>query len=284
MNAVEKLFSGSSVVFFDGAMGTMLQQSGMPKDLRGDIMNIAMPDVVKAIHERYIDAGSDIICTNTFGASAGTLRDSGYTPEQVISAGIRLAKSAAEGRALVAFDMGPIGELLEPSGDLTFGDAYKMFKEQAELAEKHVADLVLVETMGDIEEVRAAVGAVRENTTLPVFATMTFLENMKTYMGTTVKELAELAGEYRVEGVGINCSLPPDKMFRVACALSEATDIPLIVKLNAGMPGTDGSYALTPEQFAQNMLPYRELNVKVVGACCGSTPDFIRELRRMFLL
>ena len=281
MNDVEKLFFSRSVVFFDGAMGTMLQQNGMPKGIRSDTMNIIMPGVVEAIHRQYVEAGSDIICTNTFGANTHALRDTGYTPEQIISAGVSLAKNAVAGCALVAFDMGPIGELLAPSGELTYDDAYAMFAEQAQLAEKHGADLVAIETMGDIEEARAAVCAVRDNTSLPIFATMTFMENKKTYMGATPQELAELAEQYGIDGFGINCSYPPASMLPVAQLLAELSSIPLIIKLNAGMPDSDGSYALTPAAFAQQMLPYWELNVKVAGACCGSNPDFIRELKRV---
>ena len=282
MNEVKELFTARSVVFFDGAMGTMLQQNGMPKGIRSDAMNIIMPDTVEAIHRMYVEAGSDIICTNTFGANAHALRDTGYTPEQIISAGLALARRATEGRSLVAFDMGPIGELIAPSGTLAYDDAYAMFAEQARYAEKFGADLVAIETMGDIGELHAAVCAVRENTSLPVFATMTFMENMKTYMGATPDELVALAEKYSLDGFGVNCSYPPSLMLPVAQALAEASDIPLITKLNAGMPSSDGSYALTPSDFAQQMLAYRACNIKVIGACCGSTPDFIRELKRVF--
>ena len=282
MNKVEHLLSSRPVVFFDGAMGTMLQQNGMPRGIRSDAMCILMPETVEAIHRSYIAAGSNIICTNTFGASHHALRGTGYTPEQIISAGIGIAKRAAGENALVAFDMGPIGELLAPSGELTYEDAYKMFYEQAILAEKYGADLVAIETMGDIEELRAAVCAVQENTSLLVFATMTFMENNKTYMGATARELAELAACYNLAAFGINCSLPPDKMLSVASELSELSDIPLIIKLNAGMPESDGSYSLTPEEYALSLLPYRGLNIKIIGACCGSSPEFIKALKKSF--
>ena len=282
MNKVKKLFQKSPVVFFDGAMGTMLQRNGMPKGIRSDAMNMIMPDVVEAIHREYVNAGSDIICTNTFGAGAHALRDSEYTPEQIISAGLSIARLAAGEQALVAFDMGPVGELLAPSGELTYDDAYVMFKEQAIFAEQYGADLVAIETMGDIEELRAAICAVQDNTTLPVFATMTFMENKKTYMGAAPQELCEIAEQYALAGFGMNCSYPPDKMLPVARELAEASKIPLIIKLNAGMPGSDGSYALSPEAYARQLLPYLELDVKVFGACCGSSPDFIRELKKVF--
>ena len=282
MNKLEKLLGSHKTVFFDGAMGTMLQRNGMPKGIRSDAMNVIMPETVESIHRQYVAAGSDIICTNTFGASSHALRDTGFSPEQIIAAGISLAKAAAGSTALVALDMGPIGELLAPSGEITYEDAYEMFREQAVLGEKHGADLVAVETMGDINELCAAVCAVRENTTLPVFATMTFMDNGKTYMGAAPAELAALATEYNLAAFGINCSLPPDKMFPVARELSELSGLPLIIKLNAGMPESDGSYALSPQEYAEQLQPYRELNVKVFGACCGSGPDFIAELKRTF--
>lgn len=282
MNKLEKLLNEREIVFIDGATGTMLQKSGMPKGVSTNIMNIIMPHIVEEVHRQYVLAGSDIICTNTVGANTLSLEGTGYTPERIIAAGIELAKNAAGESALVAYDMTPIGELLEPSGELPFEKAYGLFKEQALLAGKYGADLVTLETMGDINELRLAISAVRENTSLPVIAMMTFMESGKTYMGATVSQLAELAEEHKVEAVGMNCSLPPSKMLGIAKELREATALPLIIKLNAGMPESDGSYAIAPDDFARQMLPYRELGVRIVGACCGSSPEFISELRRVF--
>lgn len=282
MNKVEKLLKMREIVFLDGAMGTMLQKSGMPTGIKSDVMNIARPHIVEAVHRAYVEAGSDIICTNTFGASSLALKDTGYTPARIIEAALTLAKNAAGENALVAFDMGPIGELLEPSGELTYESAYEMFREQAVIAEACGADLAVIETMSDISELRAALSATRDAVSLPVFASMTFRENGKTYMGAAPSELAAAAFEYGAMCVGINCSVLPEKMLSVARELAAATDLPIILKLNAGMPDSSGSYAVTPEEYAASLLPYRELGVRVLGACCGSTPDFIKELVRVF--
>jgi len=270
-------------IFFDGAMGTMLLKNGLKQGERPDLMNMTAPDTVEMIHRMYIDSGSDIICTNTFGANADALRGTGYSPADVISAAVTIAKRASNGAAKVALDIGPIGRLLEPWGDLQYDNVYELFKEQAVAGEKAGADVAAIETMSDLTELKAAILAVKENTGLPVLATMTFGKTGHTYMGCTPEDFAEAAESLGVAAVGINCSLEPKEMFATAKRIAKTTDLPLIVKPNAGLPDSaTGRYSIGPGEFAKQMVAYMEINVRIVGGCCGTTPEYIRELRKAF--
>ena len=270
-------------VFYDGAIGTMLQKSGMRPGERPDILNITAPETVENVHRMYVDAGSDIIVTNTFGANANALRATGYSPSEVINAAVSIAKRAAGGRAKVALDIGPLGELLEPVGDLELKNAYDFFKEQAVAGEYAGADFSAIETMSDLAELGAAISAVKDNTSLPVLATMTFDRTGCTYLGCTPEELAETAERLGAAAVGLNCSLAPEEMYSTAERIAKATSLPLIIKPNAGLPDSrTGLYSIGPEEFARQMLPFIKLGVKIVGGCCGTTPEYIRELVRVF--
>ena len=268
-------------VFYDGAMGTMLQKNGLKPGERPDIMNMTAPDAVENVHRMYVEAGSDIICTNTFGANAAALSGTGFSPEDVILAAVSIARRASGGRAKVALDIGPVGMLLEPMGDLEFERAYELFAEQAEAGEKAGADFAAIETMSDLSELTAAVRAVKENTVLPVLVTMTFDKTGNTFMGCTPESLAETAQRLGAAAVGLNCSLEPVEMFATAERIAKATSLPLIVKPNAGLPdGVTGLYSLGPEEFAQQMVPFAKIGVKIIGGCCGTTPEYIRVLRK----
>ena len=278
------VFDNRKYIIFDGAMGTMLQKSGLKPGDRPDIMNITAPHAVEQIHRMYVEAGSDIICANTFGANADTLRGAGYTPEEIITAAVTIARRASGGTAKVALDIGPTGRLLEPVGDLEFDRAYELFKEQALAGERAGADYAAIETMSDIAELKAAITAVTENTRLPVLATMTFNKTGRTFMGCTPEDFAQTAEQLGVSAVGINCSLEPAEMYTTAQRIAEKTSLPLIVKPNAGLPdGVTGLYSIGPEEFAQQMVQFMKIGVKIVGGCCGTTPDYIRELKRVFL-
>jgi len=277
------LFENKKYVIFDGAMGTMLQKSGLKSGERSDLMNINRPDVVENIHRLYVEAGSDIICTNTFGSNADNLEGTGYTPEEIINTAIAIAKRASEGRAKVALDIGPTGRLLEPMGDLEVKRAYEMFKQQAIAGERAGADLAAVVTMSDLEEMKAAIMAVKENTSLEILASMTFDKSGRTFMGCAPEDFAKTAESLGVAAVGLNCSLEPKEMLETARRISEATSLPLIVKLNAGLPAQTGGYDTGPVEFAKQMLPYKEIGAKIVGGCCGTTPEYIKELRNAFL-
>ena len=269
-------------IFYDGAMGTMLQKSGLPGD-RPDILNITDPQTVESIHRMYVEAGSDVICTNTFGANADSLRGTGYSPKDVIFAAVGAAKRGSGGKAKIALDIGPTGQLVEPLGELEIEKAYELFREQAVCGEEAGADFAAIETMGDLEEIKAALLAVTENTSLPVLATMTFDKTGHTFTGCTAEAFAETAERLGAAAVGLNCSFGPSEMYKTAESIANTTTLPLIVKLNAGLPDSKtGLYGVSPEEFARQMIPYAEIGARIIGGCCGTTPDYIRELKREF--
>ena len=284
------LNSDNRVILYDGAMGTMLQKRGLKPGDMPDLLNVTSPDAVEEVHRLYIEAGSNIICTNTFGANAFALRDVEYKPEDIISRAVSIAKKAittcnSQGSTLVALDIGPIGDLLEPYGDLEVDRAIEMFSEQAIAGVNAGADCVAIETMGDLNEMEAAIKAVSKNTNLPILATMTFDVNGRTFMGNTIESFAELAMELNVFALGMNCSLEPKVMFPVAQKLADVTkkNVPLIFKLNAGLPdGESGNYSVGPVEFAEQLLPYTDLGMRIVGGCCGTSPEYINELKKRF--
>ena len=276
------LFSGRGYFFYDGAMGTMLQKHGLKTGDRPDIMNMIAPEKVGMIHRMYVEAGSDIICANTFGANAVALRGTGFSPRQIIAAAVAAAKSACGSAAKVALDIGPVGMLLEPMGELRLEMAYELFREQAVAGEEAGADFAAVETMSDLEELKAAVLAVKDNTCLPVLATMTFDRTGRTYLGCPPETFAKAAEELGAAAAGLNCSLEPAEMYETAKRISSATTLPLIIKPNAGLPTAAGEYSIGPVEFARQMSVYKDTGVKIVGGCCGTTPDHIRELRKVF--
>jgi len=270
-------------IVFDGAMGTMLQKSGLRPGDRPDIMNMTRPDAVENVHRMYIEAGSHIVCTNTFGCNALTLAGTGYSPEEVITAAVAIAKRACGRAAKTALDIGPIGFLLEPVGDFEQERAYGLFRQQALAGEEAGADIAAIETMSCLTELRTAVLAVTENTKLPVFVTMTFDNTGRTYLGCTPEELANTANELGVAAVGLNCSLGPAEMYETAERIARNTSLPLIVKPNAGLPDPiSGAYNIGPEEFAAQMTRFAGLGARIVGGCCGTTPEYIFELKKAF--
>lgn len=269
----------NNFVFYDGGMGTMLQKNGLKAGEYPDLMNVKMPSVVEKIQTMYADAGCDIICTNTFGANERNMKNTGYGVSEVITAAVKIAKAAGAGRTLTALDMGPVGSFMEPAGNMTFDAAYELFRQQAVVGEAAGADLVAIETMSDLSEMRAAILAVRENTKLPVFATMTFGKNGRTLTGCKPECFAAVAQGLGAEAIGINCSLAPEEIFPIAKRLAAFTTLPLIIKPNAGLPNSKtGAYDIDPVAYAQQMKPYASIGVKIVGGCCGTTPEYIREL------
>lgn len=278
---MEKKLFDKPLIFLDGAMGTMLQKSGLKLGERPELLCLSHPDTIVSIHRMYLDAGSDIIYTNTFGANEHKLEGTGHTVEEIISAAVGIARQAVQGTsAKVALDIGPIGELLEPTGTLSFEDAYAIFRRQMVAGAQAGADLIVIETMTDLYEVKAAVLAAKENTDLPVFVTMTFEDNHRTFTGCCVPSMAAVLEGLGVDALGINCSLGPAEILPIAQELAACTNLPLIVKANAGLPNLEtGSYDITPELFAEQMLPYLECGLCYVGGCCGTTPNYIRALR-----
>jgi 5-methyltetrahydrofolate--homocysteine methyltransferase len=261
----------------------MLYKYGLKSGDRPDLMNLLMPDAVESIHRMYVEAGSDIVCTNTFGSNSLNLEKTAYTPTEIITAAVSLAKRACGDSAKIALDIGPTGHVLEPSGELEFEQAYEMFKEMAVVGENAGADFAAIETMSDLEELKAAMSAVKENTKLPILATMTFEKSGYTFMGCTPENFVKTAEALGAAAVGLNCSLEPMEMLSVAERIAKATKLPLIVKPNAGLPdNTSGEYHTGAEEFAEQMTAYAKLGVKIIGGCCGTTPDYIRELKKRY--
>ena len=271
------------LLFLDGAMGTVLQQRGLPAGGQPELLNLTRPELLEVIHREYIAAGSQIIYANTFGANAHKLAATGHGVEEVVTQAVRIAKKAAEGTdTLVAVDMGPLGELLEPMGSLSFEDAYALFREVAVAGARAGADLAVVETMTDLYEARAALLAVKENTGLPVFVTLSFETGGRTFTGCTIPSMARTLEGLGADAVGLNCSLGPDLLLPLVKELCESTRLPVITKPNAGLPDpVDGHYHMDPEAFAQALLPCWEAGVTIFGGCCGTTPDYIRRVREV---
>lgn len=269
-------------VIMDGAMGTVLQQRGLPPGGQPELLNLTNPTLIRGIHWDYLAAGSQIIYANTFGANALKLARTGHSVEEVVGAGIAVAREAAIGtKGLVALDIGPLGELLEPMGTLTFEKAYSCFAEMAVAGDRAGADLAVIETMTDLYEAKAALLAVKENTPLPVFVTMSFDETGRTFTGCTVESMARTLEGLGADAIGLNCSLGPDKLAPLLERLCRATRLPVIAKPNAGLPDpATGHYDMGPEAFVQALAPCLEAGVSIFGGCCGTTPEYIRQLSR----
>ena len=281
-----ELFDRPNTILLDGGMGTMLQAAGLKLGARPEELNITDPALIECIHARYAAAGSRIINANTFGASAHKLAGSEYTLEEIIAAGIANCKRAcAPYGALAALDVGPLGELLEPNGTLAFEDAVAEYGRIVRAGVAAGADLVFLETFTDLYELKAALLAVKENSSLPVLASMSFEAGGRTFTGCTVESFAVTARGLGADAVGINCSLGPKEIFPMAKRLTEALpgSFPVFVKPNAGLPRADGSgYDITPQLYAMQMKPYRELGLFAAGGCCGTTPEFIQLLNGVF--
>lgn len=265
-------------VLLDGAMGTMLQASGMKMGETPEALNIKNPELLIKIHKMYVQAGSDIIYTNTFGANRFKLQKCGYSVDEIISSAICNARKACEGTdTLVALDIGPIGQLLEPTGTLTFEQAYDVYKQQV-LAGKD-ADVIVFETMTDLYELKAAVLAAKENSDKPVICTMTFEENMRTFTGVSVSAMALTLEGLGVDAIGVNCSLGPKELYPVVKELCKWTNLPVIVKPNAGLPDpVTNEYDCSPQEFARYAQKLLELGVRIFGGCCGTDPEYIAAL------
>ena len=282
---IREVFDRKRFVLLDGGMGTQLQTRGLQPGQKPELAALEMPDTLTAIHADYARAGADILLANTFGANAKKLAGCPCTVEQVVSASIACARSAAaETGALVALDIGPLGELLVPAGTLSFEDAYAEFAQVIRAGAAAGADLVFLETMTDLYELKAAILAAKENCALPVFTSMSFESRGRTFTGCTVESYAVTAAGLGADAVGINCSLGPKEILPFAQRLcrSVPAGVPVFVKPNAGLPNPDGSYNLNAAEFAAEMKAYASIGVSMVGGCCGTTPAFIAKLRETF--
>lgn len=267
-------------ILLDGAMGTMLQASGLKLGQIPEVLSFTNEELLVGIHRQYVQSGSDIIYTNTFGGNRYKLAGCGYTVEQVVKKGIENARKACEGTdCIVALDIGPIGRLVEPTGDLKFEEAYDIYKEQV-IAGRD-ADVIVFETMTDLLELKAAVLAAKENTDLPIICTMTFEQNMRTFTGCQVSAMALTMEGLGVDALGVNCSLGPDELYPVVEELGKFTRLPLVVKPNAGLPDpVTNEYNVTPQEFASKMAKMAQIGATIMGGCCGTSPEYIAELKK----
>lgn len=271
------LLNKQEVILLDGAMGTMLQ----PKYLKaGDIpelLNISSPEVITDVHKKYIQAGSQIIYTNTLGANRKKLAN--YPLDEIISAAISAAKKAIEKtNCLIAYDMGPIGELLEPLGSISFEEAYDIFAEQVKIAAECGVDLIVLETIADLYEMKAAILAIKENSNLPILATMTFQNNHRTFMGCSIPSMAATLEGLGVDALGINCSLAPKELVPLIKELMQYANLPVAVKANAGLPDCEGSFSSDIESFISAYDEFVDMGVSIIGGCCGTNPEYIKRL------
>lgn len=278
---------GKEVLYFDGGMGTLLQEKGLKAGELPEVWNIEHMEEVIEIHRQYFEAGSDIVLTNTFGANALKFRDSSYELSDIVTAAVIHVKEAAslgvhDGREVyAALDVGPTGKLLKPMGDLDFEDAVRAFGEVMRCGEEAGADLIHIETMSDTYEMKAAVLAAKEQTNLPVFATMIFDEKGRLLTGGDVRSAVAMLEGLGVDALGINCGLGPEQMLPIFQEIVSHTSVPVIVKPNAGLPKQkDGAvyYDVDPAEFASVMEKIVEGGAAVAGGCCGTTPAHIRKM------
>ncbi len=288
---------GKELLFFDGGMGTLLQERGLAPGELPETWNIARPQVIREIHRSYVEAGSDIVLTNTFGANALKFHAEDCSLEQTVKAAVRLVKEAAEEAdaaaaetscadndkrtVYTALDIGPTGKLLKPMGDLDFEEAYEAFKEVMVWGEEAGADLIHIETMSDTYELKAAVLAAKENTSLPVFATAIFDERRKLLTGADVPAVIALLEGLHVDALGINCGMGPEQMMPVLEEYVKYSSLPIIVKPNAGLPKQRGGqtyYDVSPDEFAGYMEKIVSMGACVIGGCCGTTPGHIKAM------
>ena len=276
-----RVMAGEKTLLFDGAMGTMLQNNGLAAGELPELLCLQQPDAITSIHRAYGEAGSEVVTTNTFGANARKLGGAAEVAD-VFDAAVACARAA--GARYVAADVGPTGALIFPMGDLSFSEAYDLFAEQARAIEKTDADLVIIETMADVLEMTAAVLAIMDECTLPVFATMTFTASGRTFLGTTPGDAALVLAALGVDALGVNCSAGPEDLQPVVSAMVEVAPCPVIVQANAGLPEVvDGEtrYSLTPEEYVRDVAPMIDAGASIVGGCCGTNPDYIREVAHL---
>ena len=274
-----ELLRGPGPVILDGGMGTMLQAKGLKLGEHPELAALEHPDWLLDIHRAYVEAGTRILCANTFGANREKLKRTGKTVEEVIPPSIAIAREAAAGRALVALDLGPAGQLLEPTGTLDFETAVDIFAQQVRCAVSAGVDLVMIETMTDLQECRAALLAVKENSDLPVLVSLTYEERGRTFLGHSPACAALTLEGMGADAIGINCSLGPREMPALVEELTRWTNLPISVKPNAGLPDPGGAgYDITADEFAAAMADLTELGVKCYGGCCGTTPEYIAKL------
>ncbi len=270
-------------LLFDGAMGTMLQRRGLALGAVPEALNLTAPEEVKAIHMEYLDAGADAIFANTFGANRFKAEKAGMLLSDIVRAGVENARAAAAAYKdrYVALDIGPCGRVMRPAGDMDFDEAVDVFAEIIR-AGAELADFIQLETFTDLYELKAAVIAAKENSDLPIFATMSFEENGATFFGACVESAVATLEALGVSALGVNCSLGPKQLVPIVKRILACAHVPAAVKPNAGLPairGGETAYDVTPEEFAEYLGGFVKEGVRFVGGCCGTTPEYIRLAR-----
>ena len=275
-----ELLSGDGHILLDGAMGSVLQQHGLKLGGLPEELNFTEPDLIRSIHRSYIEAGAQGIYANTFGANRHKLQNSKYTVEQIVKQGIKLAREAAEGSdVLVGLDIGSLGRMLRPTGDMPVDEAYDMFREVMTAGRE--ADFIAIETMTDLMEIKTALLAAKENTDLPVICTMSFEQNMRTFTGCSAAAMALTLSGLGADVIGMNCSLGPKDALPIVDEILKWSSVPALIRPNAGLPDPSTNlYNTTPEEYAEVMEQIAAKGVKVLGGCCGTTPDYIREVAK----
>ena len=277
-------FIKNNIVYLDGGMGTLLQKSGLQPGELPERWNLSHPEVIREIHKNYYDSGSNVVNANTFGAN--TLKFSMDELDEIICHAVKNADearkaSSGEQEKFIALDVGPTGKLLKPLGDLDFEDAVKIFAETIRLGVKYGVDLITIETMNDSYETKAAVLAAKENSDLPIIVTNAYGENGRLMTGANPAVMAAMLEGMGVDAIGANCSLGPKQLMDVMDELLKYCSVPVAFKPNAGLPKSDGKvtyYDVDADEFAQDIKLSVENGVRIVGGCCGTTPEYIKKV------
>lgn len=271
----------NSFLLFDGAMGTMLEKYGLKRGELPESYNITHPEIIEKIHREYLEAGSDVITTNTFGANSYKLKNTQYTVEEIVGSAVQIARKVA-GDRLVALDIGPIGQLMEPLGILSFDNAYETFAEQIKIGAREGADIILIETMTDIYEAKIAILAAKENSTLPIICTMSYQSDGRTLTGTDPITMVNVLQSLGVDALGLNCSLGPNEMLPIVSQIIKYSKVPVIVQPNAGLPRlkkVETVFDVHAHEFAEYAKLMAEMGVTILGGCCGTTCTHIKAIK-----
>ncbi|MDD5492401.1 MAG: homocysteine S-methyltransferase family protein, partial [bacterium] len=280
----KNLLKKNKIIIFDGAMGTMLQRENLPQGVCPETYNLTHPHIIKKIHQAYIAAGAQVIIANTFGANRLKLKGYGLEADQekLISAGVKIAREAAQPKGvLVAGDISSLGELLEPLGKISFGEAVDLYAEQAWLLKNSGCDCLIIETMTDLQEMRAAIIGSKK-TGLPVIASMTFEKELRTVTGTDPKTAAIVMQSLGADVIGANCSAGPQELLAVAAEIAAVANVPVIIQPNAGLPTLENGktvFPLAAKEFASFTAEFAKLGMSCLGGCCGTTPEHIKMLK-----
>ena len=290
---ITELF-GKKIIICDGAMGTMMQKYGLQNGGLPEILNFTDPEIISKIHEAYYLAGSDFVSTNTFGCNRHKLEGTGYTVNQVAAQAVGLAKNAAKsarekakangqpfGEKFVGLDVAPIGKLMEPIGDLSFEEAYDIYKEQIIAGAEAGADFIILETYTDIYEIKVAVLAAKENCDLPIFCSVTFQEDGRMLMGTDPMTAVTILQDLGIDAIGVNCSLGPKQIIGIAKEILACSKLPVLVQPNAGLPtivNGETVFNVDIEEYVEAMQELLREGIAIAGGCCGTSPDYIAAL------